>query len=85
MPLLHGSTGLPLPPEFANLDAADAEEDIAAAVAAASVENGEQDGVRALCWCFLSQNVTRASVAFRQSSSMDVELGMVSMHQASCF
>jgi hypothetical protein len=43
MPLLRGSTGLPLPPEFANLEAADAE-DIAAAVAAASVENGEHDG-----------------------------------------
>jgi hypothetical protein len=44
MPLLRGSTGLPLPAEFANLEAADAEEDIAAAVAAASVENDEHDG-----------------------------------------
>ncbi len=43
MPLLRGSTGLPLPPEFATPEPADAEEDIAAEVAAASVDNGAHD------------------------------------------
>jgi hypothetical protein len=38
MPLLRGSTGLPLPPDFATLETADAGEDIAAAVANASMD-----------------------------------------------
>lgn len=44
MPLLRGSTGLPLPAEFANLEMADAEEDIAAGIAAASMEHDEAGG-----------------------------------------
>ena len=43
MPPLRGSTGLPLPPDFATLESADAEEDVAAAVADASIDNGAHD------------------------------------------
>lgn len=44
MPLLRGSTGYPLPAEFAAVEMANAEEEIAAAVAAASVAAANEGG-----------------------------------------
>ena len=67
MPLLRGSTGLPLPPEFANIDAADAEEDIAAAVAAEIKENGEHNGMQALSCALRLLPLSRCDKCFNSS------------------